>query len=92
MDNEYGNDFISIIDDDGNEFELEHLDTTEFQGDLYMAFLPANMEENDPDYGIVILKVEEVDNEEQFVTVDDEDVLNQVYEQFMRQLFDEDND
>ena len=44
------------------------------------------------DYGIVILKVEEVDNEEQFVTVDDEDTLDQVYQSFMEQLFDDYND
>ena len=43
MSEEYGSDFISVTDDDGNSFELEHLDTLELDGETYMAFLPADM-------------------------------------------------
>ena len=86
---EYGNDFISIIDDDGNEFELEHLDTAEIGGELFMAFLPADMDEDDEDFGIVILKVEIEDEQEVFSTIDDENELNKVYEVFIQRLSDE---
>lgn len=34
----FGPDFITITDEDGNEFELEHLDTIEYNGQTYMAF------------------------------------------------------
>lgn len=93
MEEEFGASYISITDDEGNEFELEHLGMTEYEGEEYVLFLPADMDENDPDYGYIILKIEVVDNEEQFVTVDDEDVLQAVYERFMEEIFaDEDEE
>lgn len=92
MSEEYGNDFITLTDDEGNSFELEHLDTLEIEGETYMAFLPADMSEDDEDYGIIILKVVEEDGEEIFGSVDDEDELNRVYEQFMKILFEEEDE
>ena len=38
MSEEFGPDFITVTDEDGNEFELEHLDTLEYNGQTYMAF------------------------------------------------------
>jgi len=89
MDSGFGNDFITISDDDGNEFELEHIDTIEMGDELYMVFLPAYMDEGDEDYGVVILKVVEEDGEEQFHSVDDPDELAAVHEIYMTRLFDE---
>lgn len=87
MGDEFGSDFVSITDDDGNEFELEHLDTIEYNGDLYMAFLPADMDENDDDYGMIILKVIKENGEEILATVDDDQEMEAVYNKFMEQLF-----
>lgn len=92
MSDEYGNDFITVKDDDGNEIELEHLDTVEVNGELYMAFLPADMDEDDEDFGMVILKVIVENNEEVFATVDDEDELEAVYDVFIERLFDDDDE
>ena len=50
------------------------------------------MSEEDPDYGYIILRIEEEDNEEVYCSVDDEDELVAVYDMFMEQLFDEDED
>ena len=50
MSEEFGSDFITIVDDDGAEFELEVLDTMDYKGQSFVAFLPANMDEEDPDY------------------------------------------
>jgi len=86
---EYGSDFVTIIDDNGDEFELEHIDTMELDGSTYMMFLPADMDEEDPDYGYVMLKVVETDGGEEFESIDDEDEENRVYEGFMERLFDE---
>lgn len=87
MDESMGATYISITDDEGNEFELEHLDTIMYNGEEYMAFLPADMDEDDEDYGIIILKVIEEDGEELLGSVDDEDELNKVYDKFMEELF-----
>ena len=92
MDNEFGSDFITISDEDGNEFELEHLDTIEVDGTMYMAFAPANMDESDEDYGMSILKVVPQGEEDILVTIDDEDELEAVYTRFMEQLFDDEEE
>lgn len=93
MSEEYGSDFISVTDDEGNEFELEHLGTLEREGTTYMCFVPADMDEEDEDFGLIILKVIEENGEELLADVDDEDELNRVYEQFMEELFaDEEED
>lgn len=91
MSDEYGSDFITVTDEDGQEFELEHLGTLERGGLTYMAFVPADMDEEDEDFGIIILRVEEQDGEQLLADVDNEDELNGVYEQFMEELFDEDD-
>lgn len=92
MSDEYGNDIITITDDEGHEFVLEHLHTLEYKGTFYMAFLPTDMDEDDPDYGIIILKVIEENGEEILGSVDDPDELQEVYEQFAAVLFDEDEE
>lgn len=92
MNEDFGNDFITLTDDEGNSFELEHLDTLEVEGETYMAFLPADMNEDDEDYGIIILKVVEENGEELLGSVDDEDELNRVYDKFMEILFAEEDE
>lgn len=93
MSEEFGSDFITIVDDDGQEFELEVLDTMDYNGESYTAFLPANMDENDPDYGIIILRVVTDEScEELFESVDDEEQLQDVYEHFMVLLFDDEDE
>jgi len=88
MKDNYGNDYLTLTDDEGNEFELEHLDTIELNNQIYMAFLPADMDEDDEDFGLVILKVVEEENEDFLVSIDDENELNTVFERFS-QLFSE---
>ena len=92
MSEEFGSDFITIIDDDGTEFELEVLDTMDYNNQTFVAFLPADMNENDPDYGIIILRsVLDENGEELFESIDDEDELQDVYEHFSRILFDDED-
>jgi uncharacterized protein YrzB (UPF0473 family) len=94
MSEEFGPEFISITDEDGNEFELEYVETIEYQGQVYMAFFPADTgeAENEEEGGLIILKVIEVDGEEQLSTLDSEEELEAVYDQFMEALFQEDED
>ena len=92
MSEEYGSDFISVTDEDGNEFELEHLGTLEHDGVTYMAFVPADMDEEDEDFGMFILQVIEENGGGLLADVDDEALLNRVYDQFMEELFEEDEE
>ena len=89
---EYGNDFISITDDEGNSYEFEHLDTMEYNDNIYVAFLPAEMDEDDEDFGVVLLKVlEDDDNQDMLVNITDEKELKEVFEQFVSRFSKEDN-
>ncbi len=93
MSEEFGGDIVTIVDDDGQEFALEVLDTMDYNGQTYMAFLPADMDENDPDYGIIILRVvEDEKGEELYESIDDDAELQDVYEHFMVLLFDDEDE
>lgn len=92
MSEDFGSDFVTIIDDDGQEFELEILDSMEYKGNNYTAFLPADMPEDDPDYGIIILRsLLDENNDEIYESVDDDAELEDVYEHFMTILFDDED-
>ena len=92
MSEKYGNDFISISDEDGNEFELELLDSFEVDGTNYMVFLPANMDEDDEDFGLVIMKTVEENGEEVLSTLDSDEELDKVYNIYMERLFAEEDE
>lgn len=86
MSEEYGNDFVVLTDEDGREIELEHLDTVEYNGQTYMAFLPTEMSLDDA-YELIIMKVElEDDGEEVLVTLDDEDEEAEMFQIFSERL------
>ena len=88
MSDMYEGNFITMVDEDGEEFELEILDSLDWNGQTYTAFLPADMDESDPDYGLVLLRAGLDENgEEVYDTIDDEEELDAVYEQFMKILF-----
>lgn len=67
---------ITLTDENGVETEFEYLDCIEYQGKEYLVLIP-----NEEDAGeIVILEVEPVDEEnEKYLAVEDEAVLNAVY-------------
>ena len=92
MNEDFGNDLITITDDDGHEYVLEHLHTLEHKGHFYMAFLPTDIDEENDDYGLIILKVVEEDGEEILGSIDDPDELEEVYELFAAVLFDEEEE
>ena len=80
---------ITIADEEGNEFELEILDTLELDGQIYTVFVPAdieNMDVNDPDYGLIFLRNREENGEEFFDSIDDDAELDRVYELYQQIL------
>ena len=97
MSEEFGGEFITLTDEEGNEFELEYCTTVEYNGTVYMAFLTVTegdedtsseeVDEESEDGGLVILKVVQVDGEDQLATLDDEAEMEAVYELVMEDLF-----
>lgn len=89
MSEDFGPTFITVTDDEGNEIVLEFVDALEHNGQLYQAFFPAETEdeEDDPDNGLVILKVIHEDGEDLLSTLDSDEELDEVYDLFMESLF-----
>ena len=67
MEENFGPDFITVTDEDGNDFELELVDTLEHKGVTYYAMFPAveedeatgeprDVDADDEEYGLVIMK------------------------------------
>ena len=84
--------FVDITDEEGNNYKLEIVGEVEYEDALYRVFLPTDIEEDDPDYGFIILKCTDVDGEEMLDSVDDEELLEKVYAVFMEELFDEEDE
>ena len=70
----------TLYDEDGVACEFEHLDTVEFDGGEYCIFIPV---EDSEEYGVEILQiVSDEGDEESLRSVEDEEVLSEVYEVF----------
>ena len=88
------NNIVVLNDENGEEVEFEFLDLIELDGEEYVVLLPAEEEENPEEAGeVVILKLEdtESEDEESYVSVEDEEVLNKVFEMFKEKFKDEFN-
>ena len=76
---------LTLTDENGNEAEFEYLDVIEYEGTEYLILLPADEESSE----VVILEIEPVDEEnENYLAVDDMDVLNAVYDIFKEKFKD----
>ena len=87
----YGSDFMTIVDEDGTEFELEVLSTLEYDGNTYMAVIPAGADETE-NLEVSILKSVEEDGEPILCAIEDEAELQAVYDLIMDELYAEDED
>ena len=52
----YGSDYITIVDEDGEEFELEVLMTMEYNGATYQAVIPAVDADEEVDLEVSMLR------------------------------------
>lgn len=85
---------VELTDEDGNVAQFEYLDTVEHKGESYVVFMavPEEGEEEDDEEGeVVILKIAQDENgEDIYVTCEDDDVVQEVFDKFMETLGDED--
>ena len=103
MSEEFGPDFISVTDEEGNEFELELVDTLEHNGVTYYAMFPdvavdeetgepVVVDADDEEYGLVIMKAIVENGEELLSTPDSDEELDIVYNLFMERFFEEEDE
>ena len=91
MEDLYGSDFITIVDEDGTEFELEVLYTAEYESNTYHAVILAGAEEEER-LNVSILKATEENGEPLLCAVEDEEELERVYNYIMDALYEQEEE
>lgn len=89
MSDNYGSDFITIVDEDGTEFELEVLSSLEYNGCSYLAVIPAGSDDDAAELEVSILKNVDEDGEPILCAIEDDLELETVYSLMMDQMYDE---
>jgi len=92
MENQYGSDFITIVDEDGTEYELEVLSTLEYDGNTYLAVIPAGESLEEYELEVSILKSVDEDGESILCAIEDEAELQAVYDLIMDALYEEEDE
>ena len=93
MEDQFGSDFMTIVDEDGQEYELEILTQLEYNGFTYLAVIPAGLEDEEAENPEVsILKSVEEDGEPILCAIEDEAELQSVYDLIMEQLYEEEEE
>ena len=87
----YGSDFMTIVDEDGTEYELEVLTSIEYNGATYLAVTPAGSDE-DEEVEVSILKSIEEDGEPILSAIEDEQELETVYGLIMDSLYEDEEE
>lgn len=84
---EYEAEIITLEDDLGNEKDFEFLDVVEYEGDEYIVLLPAEEEEQNE---VMILRIDSIDDDtENYVGIDDEEILQAVFDIFKERYKDD---
>ena len=89
---QYGSDFLSIVDEDGNEYELEVLSTLEYNGNTYLAVIPAAESADQLELEVSVLKSIEENGEPILSVIEDQEELEAVYDLIMDALYEEDEE
>jgi len=93
MSDDFGANLLTIIDENGQESVLEVVDFIDVGGKSYLVALPGEMDENDPDYGLILLRtVMDENGEEVYESIDDDSELDAVYNEAMRVIFSDDEE
>ena len=92
MADNYGSDFLTIVDEDGTEYELEVLTTLEYNGSSYLAVIPAGQSAEEFELEVSILKSVEEDGESILCAIEDEQELQAVYDLIMDALYEEEEE
>ena len=86
---EYEVEIITLEDDLGNEQDFEFLDVVEYDGDEYIILLPVEGEDEEQNE-VMILRIDSVDDEtENYVGIDDEEILQKVFDIFKKRYEDD---
>lgn len=94
MENEELDNIIVLNDEQGNEVKFEFLDLVQLEEEEYVVLLPVSEDGEEEEGEVVILKLEDTDEEaeeESYVGVENEEILNKVFAIFKEKYKDEFN-
>lgn len=86
-----GNDIVELFDEDGNIVRFEHLLTVRYKEDEYVVLSPVDDIDDMEEDEVLILRIDTQDGEEVYVTVEDDDVLENVFAEFERAMEEEED-
>lgn len=94
---EYGPDYLTLVDEEGKEHEFEVLDSIDRDDSTYLALLPSFEDAGDKvqaDGTYYIFEVLKENGEEELAEVDDDDLLDELaaeFESHFSELYDEED-
>lgn len=91
MTDDFGSDFMTIVDEDGTEYELEVLSRLEYNDELYLAVIPAGTEDPAQVEVSILKSVEDEDGEPILCAIEDDSELEAVYSLIMEQLYEDED-
>lgn len=82
MDEEVPENYITLTDDEENDISFEIIGTVDYEGHLYAVMIPFDDEDDE----VVILEIIPTENpdESEFLSVDDDDLLGEIFEEFKK--------
>ncbi len=80
---------VILKDEDGNDVRFEFLDFIEYENENYIVLLPADEDAEDADEVVILKEEKETEEGENYVSVDNEETLNKVFEIFKDKFKDE---
>ena len=81
------NNIVTLVDENGKEVDFDLVMTFDYEGNRYAALLPMEKIENVGDDEVVLLQIVTEDGEEEYVSIDNPILLDEVFDEFL-DLFD----
>ncbi len=83
-------DLLVLTDDEGNDVTLEFVDRIEYRGEEYAVMIPVDEDNEEDAASVVIMRIDEdADGDEAFSSINDDKIMNKVFEIFKTKFSDE---
>lgn len=77
---------VVLLDPDGKEVHFDHVMTFKYEGEKYIALLPLDDVDGIDEDEVLILRIDSSSGEDKYVTVDNEILLDEVFDEFISLL------
>ncbi|MDD3693729.1 MAG: DUF1292 domain-containing protein [Oscillospiraceae bacterium] len=91
MADDFENELVTVLDEDGNEHQFELLDAIETENGRFVALLPvydeaSDYDDIDDDGELIILSVENEDGEDTLIAIEDQALFDEIADIFEERL------